>query len=252
MRPDRGPLKTVAIVQARTGSHRLPGKVLTDISGRPMLERVLARLRRCPALDAIVVATSTAAGDDAIVSACQHWGMAVFRGSEDDVLDRFYQAARIFSAGVCMRITADCPLLDPSICALILQRFQAAWPAIDYASNTIEHTFPRGLDAEVFTYAALEKTRLLATQAYERAHVTAFIYQHPELFRLCSVTQRPARPDLRWTVDTPEDLEFVRQVYRRLGPGDEFGQAEVLQLLEQEPQLSQINAHIRQKAIREG
>lgn len=245
-------MKTVAIVQAHMGSSRLPGKVLLDVEGAPVLHRVVARVRRCCRVNQVVVATSTRPLDVPLVSFCEKMDVPVFRGSESDVLDRFLGAARAFEAEVCVRITSDCPLIDPGVSDDIIRRFEAAGSAIDYASNKIPQSFPRGLDTEVFTREALERTWHEATQPYERAHVTIHMYEHPQSFRLLSIVSDVDRSDWRWTVDTSEDLEFVRQVYRRMGGGDLFAWTDVLALLKQEPELRRINAHIRQKDVRAG
>ncbi len=243
-------MTTVAIIQARMGSTRLPGKVLADIEGRTMLERVVRRVRRAARVDAVVVATSTETGDDPIVAECDRLEIATFRGSETDVLDRYHQAARAVDARAVTRITADCPLIDPGLIDQVVAVFRARRP--DYASNTLERTFPRGLDVEVFTIDALERAWREAKQPYERSHVTPFIHQQPGRFTLESITTRPNLGRHRWTVDTPEDLALVRALYRRLGGNDRFGWREVIELLEREPELAAANRGVRQKALEEG
>jgi spore coat polysaccharide biosynthesis protein SpsF len=245
-------VKTVAVVQARLGSERLPGKVLADICGRPALERVVTRVRRCALVDKVIVATSDGPADDAIVAECARIGVECFRGSEDDVLGRFDAAAERFDADVCVRITADCPLLDPGVSNDIIAQFHEASPAVSYASNKIPQSFPRGLDTEVFTREALARAAREASLDYERAHVTPYIYNHPETFTVLSVTSGVDRAAWRWTVDTPEDLEFVREVYARFSPRDDFTWLEVVDLLEEVPELMTINAGVRQKEVEEG
>jgi spore coat polysaccharide biosynthesis protein SpsF len=245
-------MNKIAIIQAHMGSSRLPGKVLQDLAGKPMLARVLERVQRCPALDGLVVATSTLAVDDVLADFCRELQVPVFRGSDTDVLDRFTRAAAAFSADVCVRITSDCPLIDPEVSEDIIRRFLEAQGTIDYASNKIPQSFPRGLDTEVFTLAALRAAHQEAKLPYQRAHVTIYLYEHPEKFRLLSIKSLVDRAHWRWTVDTPEDLEFVRQVYRRLGADGNFGWQEVVALLEQEPGLMDLNRHIHQKPVRQG
>ena len=245
-------MKTVAIIQAHMGSSRLPGKVLRDIAGQSMLERVVRRTQRCQEIDAVVIATSTLHIDESIVVAGREMGVGVFRGSESDVLDRFMQATRSCAADVCVRITSDCPLIDPEVSDSIIRRFKQANPPVDYASNKIPQSFPRGLDTEVFTPDALERAWQLATRSYERAHVTIYMYEHPEQFKLLGVTSDVDRADWRWTVDTIEDLEFVRQVYTRLDANPHFTWRDVVALLEREPELRDINRHIVQKPVWKG
>lgn len=234
------------------GSSRLPGKVLMDVAGKTMLERVVRRTQRCDHVDDVVVTTSTLPIDDAIVSACRKMHVPVSRGSDSDVLDRFTQAARAQASDVCVRITSDCPLIDSKVIDHIIDCFLRADPPVDYASNKIPQSYPRGLDTEIFTLEALERAWRRATERYERSHVTIYIYEHPEQFKLLSVTSDIDRADWRWTVDTPEDLEFIKQVYHRLGAEGNFTWRDVVALLDKEPVLSHINQHIVQKSVREG
>ena len=150
-------MKIVAIIQARIGSTRLPDKVSADIAGQPMLAHVVNRTRRAKALDAVVVATTTQPADDAIVRVCQKRGWPYFRGSEEDVLDRYYQAASAFLADVIVRITSDCPLIEPEIIDKVVDEFRHYSPAVDYVSNILTRTFPQGLDVEVMSFDALKK-----------------------------------------------------------------------------------------------
>ena len=242
-------MKVVAIIQARMGSTRLPGKVLRDISGRPMLWHVVQRTRAAETLDEVVVATTTEPIDEAIVTFCRDHGFSCFRGSEDDVLDRYYQTALQHSAAAIVRITSDCPLIDSEIVDKTVRAFLAEQP--DYASNIGVRTYPRGLDTEVMTFSALERARREARQPYQRAHVTPYIYENPKQFRILSVTGKEDHSVCRWTVDTPEDLEFVRAVYSHF-PSYQFHWSDVMSLLEREPDLAEINRSIAQKALHEG
>jgi len=202
-------------------------------------------------IDDVIVATSSERADNPIIDECDRIGVASFRGSESDVLDRFVGAVRETDADVCVRLTADCPLLDPGVSDNIISLFLLADDA-DYASNKIPQSFPRGLDTEVFTRDALERAAREAREPYERVHVTPYIYRHPEIFSLLSVTSDVDRSDWRWTIDTPEDIEFVREIYRRLDSRGDFGWQDVVALLENEPSLMWINSHVLQKEIDQG
>ena len=243
-------MTNVAIVQARMGSTRLPGKVLQDIAGRTMLARVVERASRCRSLDGVVVATTTGLEDDAIVEECRSVGVPVARGSREDVLDRYYRAAAERDADPIVRLTSDCPLLDPGVMGEVLDLFQKEGP--DYASNVIVRTFPQGLDVEVVSRAALATAWREAKEPFERVHVTPFLYRHPERFRLANLTAGGDFSVHRWTVDEPRDLEFVRAVYARLGADGRFGWGEILDLLRREPGLLEINHGVRQKSLEEG
>ncbi len=234
-------MKTVAIIQARMGSTRLPNKVLADLGGKPMLAQVVARVRRARTIDEVVVATSTAPQDDAIESFCATQVISCFRGSEDDVLDRYYQTASAFKADVVVRITADCPLHDPRVIDTVVSHFDPA--RADYVSNTVERTYPDGLDTEVFSIAALERAWREAAWISEREHVTPYIWKHPDLFRLDQVKQSVDLSALRWTVDEPRDLALVREVYRRL-EGRDFTMDDVASLVADDDVLRAVNAGI--------
>jgi len=242
-------MRVVAVIQARMGSTRLPGKVLADIAGRTMLVRVVQRTCRSHRLEQVVVATSTAAHDAPVVRQCRQLGIACFRGDEEDVLDRYFQAALHHQADVVVRVTSDCPLIDPGQIDEVVRVFLDERP--DYASNTLRRTFPRGLDNEAMWIETLEAAWREAREPHQRVHVTPFIYEHPRRFRLRSVTGREDHSDGRWTVDTIEDLRFVRAVYERLGGEEDFSWRDVLEILEREPSLRRMNGHVRQKAVRD-
>lgn len=245
-------MRTGAIIQARMGSTRLPGKVLMDISGETMLARVVSRVRRTgETLDEVIVATTGLSEDDAIVRECRALGVPVCRGSSEDVLDRYVQAARAYQLDVVVRITADCPLIDPGVIRSVVERFRQVGP--DYASNTLVRTYPRGLDTEVVSMPALEQAWREARQAYEREHVTPYLYEQPNLFELLSVEldqgDNGRFGNLRWTVDTPEDLMLIRALYDRI-EGDKATWEDVLAVVLQEPELSAINQHVPQKPLK--
>jgi len=242
-------VRVVAIVQARTGSTRLPRKVLMDLAGAPMLERVLARLGRCDRLDEVVVAITDLPGDDVLAELCQQRGWPCVRGSEQDVLDRYYRAATAHAAEAVVRITSDCPLIEPRVVDRVVDEFLKRQPEVSYASNVVpSRTYPRGLDTEVFTFAALERAWREDDRPAFREHVTPYINQNPELFAIHCVEHSQDLSHLRWTVDTPEDLELVRRIYETLG-GDAFSWDEVRALLDQHPQWLQINRHVEQKKV---
>jgi len=243
-------MRVVAIIQARLGSSRLPGKVLQDLGGSTMLARVVRRTQRAGSLDGVVVATTVEQTDGAVVAECGKLEVPVYRGDEQDVLDRYYQAAQACSAEVIVRITSDCPLIEPEIIDKVVLAFLEARP--DYGSNTLERTYPRGLDTEVMTISALECAWQNATERYQRVHVTPYLYENPDQFRLLSVKNAQDYSGYRWTVDTPDDLAFVREVYQRLGDGDAIHWMDVVALLAREPQLAELNRAIGQKALHEG
>lgn len=238
--------RVVGIVQARMGSTRLPGKVLMDISSQPMLARVMQRLALSERLEARVVATSHLAQDDPIAELCEREGYACYRGHPHDLLDRYYRAAEQQGAGVVVRVTADCPLLDPHLVDEIVLAFLQADPPVDFAANRLprRRTYPIGLDTEVCSMAALEAAWREAVEPHQREHVMPYLYEQPDRFRILLLDHEEDLGDLRWTVDTPEDLEFVREVYRRLAPRTDFGWREVLAVVKADPQLAALNAHI--------
>jgi len=231
------------------GSSRLPGKVLSDIEGQSMLRRVVDRVRRVPGLSEVVVATTEAPLDEAIVEECGRIHAPVFRGSENDVLDRYYAASLAHHAEAVLRITSDCPLVDPDESGRVVDAFLSE--SADFAANDLKPTYPIGLGTEVVSAAALEVAWRRATKDYERTHVMPYIIRRPERFHLVNVEAPADYGDLRWTVDTNEDLAFVRAIYARLDRGGHFGWREVLGVLDREPNLAELNRHVRQKAVEE-
>jgi spore coat polysaccharide biosynthesis protein SpsF len=242
-------MNILAIVQARMGSTRLPGKILRDLAGEPMLARVINRVRRCRTLTGVVVATTTEPRDDTLGELCARRSWPCVRGSEEDVLDRYYQAARQNRADVVVRITADCPLIDPAVVDRVVTEFLDRRPAVQYACNFLaRRTFPRGLDAEVFGFDVLEQMWREDDNPAWREHVTEYLLHHPERFAVHGVLHDCDLSHLRWTVDTPEDLEFVGRVYRHFGH-DRFTWGEVVTLLEAHPDWRDINRHVEQKVV---
>lgn len=205
-----------------------------------MIERQVERTRRARAIARVVVATSDHASDDALASLCADMQVDCFRGSLNDVLDRYYRAAERYRANVVVRLTGDCPLIDPDVIDDAVHVYQQG--QADYASNTLAPTYPDGLDVEVFSTKALECAWREATLPSEREHVTPFIYKHSERFRLAELRGDRDLSALRWTVDTPADYEFVSRVYEALYPANpDFRLTDVLALLEREPHLHELN-----------
>jgi len=239
-------MRTLAFVQARMGSTRLPGKVLADIEGEPMMARVVERAAAIPGVDEVVVCTTDLEQDEPLFELARARGWLTFRGSEDDVLGRFAGAARAHQADVIVRITSDCPLLDPEVIGRVVSAFRAGQPRVHYASNTMRRTFPRGLDTEVVRRDALESADAEDRDPALREHVTPYI-QRSGRFALVEVVDAADHSDLRWTVDTPDDLRLVREVYRCLGSAASY--PEVLALFARRPELATWNAHVAQKQV---
>ncbi len=239
-------MKIVCTIEARMKSSRLPGKVLLPVCGKPLLELMIERLRQVPELDGIVIATTADPSCQPIEDLAKRLRVGCFRGSEDDVIDRYLGAAQTLGAGVIVRVTSDCPLFDGALLDKMLAEFNAT-NGLDYFSNVQERRFPRGLDAKIFTVAALALAHRKAKEPHEREHVTPYIYQHPEQFRLGSFVSKVDLSDHRWTLDTQEDLQFIEAVYAALGP--RCTTADVLNLLKTRPELAKLDAHVEQKKL---
>lgn len=238
-------MKRIAvIIQARMGSTRLPNKVLADIEGRPMLWHLIQRLKESKFEPEIIIATTTSEGDKPILSFSAKFNLKSHAGSEDDVLDRFYQTALKYKMDVIIRITADCPLIDPEVFDKVLKFYLEN--EYDYVSNTHPPTYPDGLDVEICSFEILEKAWKEAKFKSEREHVTYYIWNNDQIFNLGNVfyNENPSESlkDLRWTVDEKEDLEFVRQVFKHLYPKKKvFLMNDIIELLNQKPELLKIN-----------
>lgn len=193
-------------------STRLPGKILADLNGQPVLRRVIDRVLQIPSIGLVVVATSTDPVDDIVASRCEEWKIACYRGNHEDVLDRFYRAAALHRLTAVVRITADCPLLDPGVVERVVQDFLNS--GADYASNVHPPTYPDGLDCEIMRIEALEAAWDEAAATFDREHVTPFIWRQPERFRCVNVESTANMSHMRWTVDTAEDLDHIRRLYR--------------------------------------
>lgn len=240
-------MSVVALVQARMGSTRLPGKVLADVAGAPLLERCLRRLSRAETLDEVVVATSSSPRDDKLAEWCDAAGWRCVRGSEDDVLGRFADAARVVAANVVVRICGDCPLMEPSIVDRVVRALQGA--DADYASNFFpRRTFPRGLDVEALSREVLDRLAAEDANPEWREHVTEYLLHHPDRFRIAAIENEEDLSHLRWTVDEPADLELVRRVVSHFGH-DRFTWNSVCELLQSRPLWTTLNAGVAQKVV---
>jgi len=226
------------------GSSRLPGKVLKPLAGVPVIRQVYSRVRRIPELDDVVVATTQSPKDDVLAAYCERERIPIFRGSEDDVLDRYYQVAGQLNADVVMRITADCPFIDPRVSYRVL-RLLVDDPECEYANNSLPRTFPDGLDTEVVRMETLARIwREVADPRY-REHVTYYISSHPDRFRVRSVVSPVDYSHHRWTLDRPEDYEMLSRIAEELKRRGQFGyMEEILAILEEHPEIAAINRHI--------
>ena len=236
-------MSTIAIIQARMGSTRLPGKVLLNLEDKTVLEHVVDRVRSSKQVDDVVVATTISKDDLRIVKLCANLGVSVYCGSEDDVLDRYYQAAKLFKAENIVRITSDCPVIDPKIIddAITLHIKND----VDYTSNTLKVTYPDGQDVEVFTFSSLKTAWKDAKLASEREHATPYIRNNPEIFKHASLEYKEDLSQKRWTLDNAEDMEFLRLVYKYLyNKNPLFGMNDILALISEKPEIEKINQHI--------
>jgi len=242
-------MNITAIVQARMGSTRLPGKVLMDLGGESVLARVVRRLRRASQIREIVIATSDSPNDDAILRECDRLCVSCFRGPEHDVLGRYWQAAEQFRCDLIVRVTSDCPLIDPDVVDEVITA--CITKQADLACNELPRTFPRGLDVEVLTIETLRRAQEMSDQSYQREHVTPVIYERPDVFSIISVQTEPDLSHYRWTVDTSEDLTLIRAIYDHFENRDDFGWRAAVELIRRRPELAEINARIAQKPVRQ-
>jgi spore coat polysaccharide biosynthesis protein SpsF len=240
-------MATVAIIQARMSSSRLPGKVLEVFGGKTALDHCVERTRACRAIDRVVIATTTQASDDVVVEVCRDRGWQSFRGSENDVLDRYYQAASEVGATHVVRITSDCPLNDPDVISELIARYLAA--DADYASTSYPRpTFPLGISAEVVRASVLAQAWRDDKNPAWREHVTPYVYRHPELFRLVGLSCEADHSQHRWTLDTPEDARLIRTLFDHFGERP-FGWRDALAAAEAHPEWQAINASVVQKRV---
>jgi spore coat polysaccharide biosynthesis protein SpsF len=242
-------LRTVAIVQARMGSTRLPGKVLMDIGGETTLCRVVRRLSRSKLIAEVAIATTESPADDAIVSEAKRLGVRCFRGSEQDVLARYLGAAEEFEADVVVRITSDCPLIDAGMTDDVLEKFFRE--QADFAFNAVPDRLPRGLDVEVFSRKALGQATRLANDAYQREHVTPIFYERRDLFQVAALASEEDFSRYRWTLDTVQDLRLIRAIYAHFSNRDDFGWREIAALMLRSPEIATLNSDVVQKMMYE-
>jgi spore coat polysaccharide biosynthesis protein SpsF len=235
----------IAIIQARMGSKRLPGKTTTLVAGKPLLVHIIERIKASKTIDRIVLATTDSPEDDVLEKLASENAISCYRGSTNDVLDRFYQAADTFGADIIVRITADDPFKDPDLldfCVCYLLEH----PHLDYVSNTLKPTYPEGLDIEVFRFGALKKAWKSASLPSEREHVTPFIWKNPELFSCANIESPEDLSGYRWTIDYEDDLHFTREIYEKLKDKGIFHMQDILDLLKKYPYLTKLNkAHPR-------
>lgn len=243
--------RVVIITQARMTSTRLPGKVAINVLGKPLLEHHLERLKRSSLASQVAVATTTNSSDDIIVKISEGLGITVYRGSEDDVLARYYHAALKFDADIVVRVTSDCPLIDPAVVDKTIAHYLSLKPDIDYVSNCrLKQTYPRGMDTEVFSFPSLKLAYEQTKEPFEREHVTPFLWQHPEQFMLSNVEHDIDISHYRWTVDTPEDLDLVERMLGACYPSNpEFDLQDCIDAIHQNPEWENINRHIEQKKL---
>jgi len=241
-------MELALIVQARMTSTRLPGKVLKEVLGRPLLYYQLERLRRVSSQDEIIIATTVNKTDEPIVAFCAEHGLPCYRGSEDDVLARYCETARAFRVSNIVRITADCPLIDPVVINGVIKTYLDSRGELEYVANTLKRTYPRGLDCEVFSFEVLKEINGLATEISDREHVTSYIYRHPDKYRLKNVAGEEDHSSYRWTVDTPEDFELIRRIIEELYTvKPDFTMADCLEVMRRHPDWVKINQHVEQK-----
>lgn len=242
-------MNIVAIVQARMGSTRLPGKVLKEVLSRPLLSYQIERMKQINLIDEIIIAT-TPNQNEAIIKLCNNEKINYFVGSESDVLERYYHAAKKYKADIVVRMTSDCPLIDPQIVDQILLMYRNG--KYDYVSNTIQRTFPRGMDAEVFSFESLERAYNEAQLEYEREHVTPYLYLNKDKFEIGQFIQPDDTNEIRLTVDTPEDFELIKRIFEAIYPmNPNFKLKDILKILAENPGWFEINKEIVQKKLGE-
>jgi spore coat polysaccharide biosynthesis protein SpsF len=253
MKAPKNKSNIVCIIQARMSSSRLPGKVLKEICSNPMLDWVIKRAGRSQMVSQTLVASTISSDDEPIARYCEQNDISLYRGSEFDVLDRYYQAASSANANIIVRLTADCPLIDPDLIDKTIQTLLAE--NADFAANRLpppyHRTYPIGLDVEVATFTALETAWKNAAEGFEREHVMPYLYDPTHGMKFVVVDHDVDLGELRWTVDTPEDLEFIRQVSHRFDCRNDFSWLDVLKLVEENPELNEINAGISHKTLKD-
>ena len=238
-----------AIIQARCGSTRFPGKVFAGIDGKPLLWHVVNRLKYAERIDRIVVATTVNAKDDRIEEWCRQEGVDCFRGSENDVLNRYASASAAFPSDIVVRVTADDPFKEPAVIDAVIRKLEEE--GLDLVTNNFPPSWPEGLDCEAFTAAVLRTMEENAKDDFEREHVTQYVYRRPEEFRIGNVASDTPLSAYRWTIDNEEDYEMVKAVYAAREPGRQgmLWMPEILKILRKHPEIPQINAQVKRSAM---
>ena len=238
-----------AIIQARCGSTRFPNKVFADINGKPLLWHVVDRLKHAKMIDDIIVATTNNSKDDSILSWCNENIVKCFRGSEDDVLNRYYCASVAFPSEYVVRITADDPFKEPSVIDDVISKLLE--DGLDLVTNNYPPSFPEGLDCEAFSFSVLELMEKSAKDVFEREHVTQFVYRHPDRFRIGNIVSEKDLSSLRWTIDNKEDYQMVKAIYanRKSDSKGILLMKEILEILDENPEIKLINADVKRSAM---
>jgi len=237
-------VRKLIIVQARMTSTRLPGKVMKVVCGKPLLEHLIDRLKRVKYADRIVIATTVNDTDNQIVNLCKKLDTLYYRGSEEDVLGRYYEAAVEYGGEVIIRITSDCPVIDPEVVDYLINFFANNIEKYDYVSNTLERSYPKGMDAEITSFDTLKEAHFNAYDPFDREHVTPFIKMRPQQFRLYNILYKADMSRYRWTVDTPADLELITKIYDALYYKNPlFSLNDILDLMTRNPEWEAINTH---------
>jgi spore coat polysaccharide biosynthesis protein SpsF len=245
-----GNFRVEIYVQARMSSTRLPGKVLKEVLDKPLLEYLMERLKRVEQADAVVILTTTNPNDEPIRAYCEEHKVLCYQGPEDDVLKRYYEVAKKRQPDAIVRITSDCPLIDPKVIDEVIATYKARSTNYDYVSNSLTRTYPRGMDTEIFSYEALEKAFKEAQANEEKEHVTLYMYRHPELFRLMNVAAKKDFSNFRLTVDTEDDFKLIQTLLTKLYPQNpQFTLGDIIDVLQKHPEWVAINAHVEQKPI---
>lgn len=237
-----------AIIQARTGSKRLPNKVMLKLCDKPLIWHVFDRLKWSRKIEQMILATTTNIMDDALVKWAKENSILFYRGSENNVLSRYYNAARCFNASTIVRITSDDPFKDPEVIDMVLEKFENN--NLDFAYNNKPPTFPEGLDTEVFSYESLIKAHNESVDSFEREHVTQYFYRHPELFKQMNISNKQDLSYLRWTIDTQEDYIMACKVYNNLYKDNQiFLWKDIIELIKNKPEIRKINSTVKQSTM---
>ena len=241
-------MRKLIIVQARMTSTRLPGKVMKIVCGKPLLEHLINRLKRVKCADQIVIATTVNETEDIIVELCKKLDISYYRGSEEDVLGRYYEAAVEYGGDVIIRITSDCPVIDPDVVSYLIDFYMRNLKKYDYVTNTLKRTYPRGMDAEIVSFKALKEAHFNAYDPFDREHVTLFIRNRPTQYRRHNIKYSSDLSRYRLTVDTSEDMELIRRIFESLYvENPEFTMKDILSKMAANPEWEYINAHVKQR-----